>query len=201
VKTTATHSPVKAGPTIKRFASRQDYQTPQRFIRAVEARFGNLHLDLAADASNTKCEWFIDRDMDSLKQPWSQWLHGEVGWLNPPFGDCAVWARKCAEEAAMGAKILLLTPASVGANWFSSHIHGKTLVLALSPRLSFDGKHPFPKDCLLSCYNLGPVGFDCWRWTDQNLPRPRAVLGAGSAGENGVPLYTPPARPAPSQSE
>lgn len=64
-----------------------------------------------------------------------------------------------------GASIALLVPASVGSYWFSNHVYPHALVLAFRPRLSFDGKHPFPKDLILCLYSpeIEP-GFQPWRW-------------------------------------
>ena len=39
------------------------------------------------------------------------------------------------------------------------------LRLALQGRLSFDGKAPFPKDCMLSVYGTGQrKEFEVWDW-------------------------------------
>ena len=60
--------------------------------------------------------------------------------------------------------LLLLVPASVGSNWYAENIHGRALVLALSPRVRFVGHSgPFPKDLILAAYGKA-TGFDCWRW-------------------------------------
>ena len=73
-------------------------------------------------------------------------------WLNCEFDDVTIWAKKCGEEAAKGASILLLTPASVGANWARDLVLPKSDVNVLSGRLCFDGKNVFPKDCMLSWF-------------------------------------------------
>ena len=63
-----------------------------------------------------------------------------------------------------GSRIFLLTPASIGANWFAEHVYGKAHVLALQGRLTFVGhKQPYPKDCILSVYGVKP-GFSVWDW-------------------------------------
>lgn len=152
---------LKTGPTVKRGQSKQDYETPEDFMDAVIHRFGSISFDLAASVDNTKAYHYFTEEQDSLKQSWHEL--GGLLWLNCPFNNITPWARKCAEEAARGAKILFLTPASVGANWFADYVHRKALVLALNPRLCFDGKNPYPKDCVLSVYNL-EHGFDVWRW-------------------------------------
>ena len=159
---------MKSGAALNRHNSKQDYETPDEFIEAVERRFGRIEFDLAAHAKNTKHRRFFSKQHNSLEQDWHQL--GGLLWLNPEFKYIAPWAEKCKVEAAKGARIALLTPASVGTVWFAEHVHGNALVLGLSPRLTFGGeKTPYPKDLMLSMF--GPAGevpwgrgFDVWRW-------------------------------------
>lgn len=157
---------LRSGPSMNKGKSKQDYGTPTEFLEAVQDRFGKLHFDLAATAANAVTRSFFDPDRDSLKSDWS--LCAGTLWLNPPFADIAPWARKCAataREGDFGPRILMLTPASVGSNWFAEHVHRKAMVLALSPRLTFVGTtDPYPKDLMLSCFGFGVQGFDVWRW-------------------------------------
>lgn len=153
-------------PAHKPGKSKQDYATPREFIAAVERRFGPLAWDLAAHEGNhATVPWFGPGSpwaRDSLIQPW----HGLQGnlWLNPPFADIEPWARKCDHESIFGARILFLVPASVGSEWYRKWVHDRALVLFLSPRLVFDGKSPYPKDCLLAAYGYRGYGYECWRW-------------------------------------
>ena len=129
---------------------------------AVTRRFGPIMFDLAADETNFQHINYFTKEHDSLKQSWhrlSGWL-----WLNPEWDDIEPWAHKCAAESALGARILFLTPASIGANWFQKIVHPAAVTLALSPRLCFDGKSPYPKDCQLSVFCAGLSGFNTWRW-------------------------------------
>lgn len=143
---------------FNRGESRQDFETPDDFMAAVVKRFGAPEFDLAASMSNHKVPAYFAESANSLTQPWSNL---GLCWLNPPFSEIAPWAAKCASS---GAKILFLTPASVGSNWFSNYVHGKALVLALNGRLTFKGcPTPYPKDCILSCYGFTP-GFEVWKW-------------------------------------
>ena len=81
------------------------------------------------------------------------------------WNNIAPWAKKCLEESRLGARIFLLTPASVGSNWFADYVHEKARVLFLSPRLSFDGANSYPKDIILSEFSKDAfVGYECWRW-------------------------------------
>lgn len=175
-------------PDQKPGRSRQDYGTPREFLEAVEARFGTLAWDLAASTANNVCGILRDRyrtfygpgssaGQDALEQDWTE-LSGTL-WLNPEFGDLAPWAKKCADTIAMARadrkrahrhdlRVCLLTPASVGAEWFHEHVHGRALVLGLSPRLTFVGEtSPYPKDLSLSVFGADRVGFEPWRWMDR----------------------------------
>ena len=154
----------KTGPSIKRGHSRQDYETPADFMRAVADRFGAPILDLAASDENPKAPMWITEAQDSLSIAWHLQASG-VLWLNPPFGVIGPWAKKCWEEKQEGCRILMLVPASVGSNWFKDFVHNRALVCFLSPRITFEGADdPYPKDLVLCCYNFGTAGYECWRW-------------------------------------
>lgn len=150
-------------PRQKPGQSRQDYGTPLDFIAAAERLIGaRFQVDLAASPGNAKAPGFFTAEQDSLSQPWHQ-LQGWL-WLNPPYANIGAWAAKCAAESALGAKIAFLVPASVGANWYRDHVHGKAYVLALNGRLTFEGEtQPFPKDCILALFGVAP-GFEVWSW-------------------------------------
>jgi len=156
-------------PAQKPGRSKQDYATPRPFLDAVERRFGPIRWDLAAHAGNPVVPDYYGpgskRGEDSFAQAWS--LQGGVLWLNPPFSDIAPWAEKAADEGSRGARVVMLVPAAVGSNWFAEHVHHRALVLAIRPRLCFDGVDPYPKDLILVCHGpwIAP-GFDCWRWKD-----------------------------------
>lgn len=155
-------------PAQKPGKSKQNYGTPKSFISVVEKRFGSIACDLAAEEKNAKALKFYDEQSNSLIQPWSE--HYPVGnlWLNPPFRNIHLWAKKChLESQNRQGLILLLTPASIGTVWFRDFIHQKAMVLGLSPRIIFEGETaPFPKDLMLSIFGMGMSGFDVWRWTD-----------------------------------
>lgn len=145
--------------------SRQDYGTPREFIVAVKRRLkiSSFVVDLAADALNAKAFRFYSKEQDALTKDWRQFAGAGWCWLNPPFGHIDPWAEKCA--ASSPTNIAFLVPASVGADWYRDHVDRKARVLALNGRLSFDGKDPYPKDCVLALYGAGIVpGFEVWNW-------------------------------------
>lgn len=153
-------------PEQKPGRSKQDYSTPEEFIRAVKARLGinGFYIDFAADKTNHKATKWFDEVNNSLLQDWADWGAGWA-WLNPPFGHIEPWARKCAES---GIKIAFLVPAAVGSNWFRDWVDGKARVLLLNGRLSFDGIAPYPKDCVLCLYGAEP-GYEVWSWKQARL--------------------------------
>lgn len=154
----------RPGPTIRRHKSEQDVSTPEEFIIPVERKFGKIGFDLAASADNAKANSYFSILEDSLKQHW--YALQQLCFLNPPYSNIAPWARKCAAEAGMGCRTLLLVPASVGANWFCDYVHNKAFVLFLNGRITFVGQSdPYPRDLMLCCYGFnGFTGYDIWTW-------------------------------------
>ncbi len=150
----------------------QAVETPQVFIDAVEDRFGKLNVDLAATFSNTKCNMYLGENSkfceDSLSYDWSN-LSGNL-WLNPEFKRIKPWAKKASDTRLRGnSKIIILTPASVGTNWFRDYVYRKAKVIFLNGRITFVGeKDSFPKDLMLFVFGLTPC-FDVWQWKKQLL--------------------------------
>lgn len=141
--------------------SKQDYGTPPELLAAVQGRFGRITVDLAAHVGNAVCPTFFappDRPegaaaIDSLAQDWSK-LEGLL-WLNPPFSGVRPWVEKCVMESARGARIALLTAASVGSNWFRDCCAQHAQVLFLNRRIRFVGADQvFPKDCMISIFGI-----------------------------------------------
>jgi phage N-6-adenine-methyltransferase len=151
-----------SAPRQKPGKSRQDYETPADFLKAVVERFGPLAWDLAATRANAKAPSYFTPEDDSLKKDWGR-LQGTL-FLNPPFADISPWAEKCANTRDRKGFTLLLTPASVDSEWFDKHVDDKAVVLFLAPRLSFDGKDPYPKGLMLSVFGFGLSGQRRWRW-------------------------------------
>jgi phage N-6-adenine-methyltransferase len=151
-------------PVQKPGRSKQDYATPWTFIRAVERHWGKLDFDLAATQENSRCgaQFFSPKD-DSLLLSWTG-IKGNL-WLNPPYGDIEPWAKKCAMACVGIDRLFFLVPASVGSEWYAKWVHPYALVLALRPRLSFDEKNPYPKDCILAVYGERP-DFRLWKWNE-----------------------------------
>lgn len=159
---------LKTGASLNRGRSNQVVGTPWDFIRAVENRWGRLVADLACTNANSKAPagYCLDKGVDSLTADWSRDFPAGNLWLNPPFASIDPWAEKCATHGARrDGLIFLLTPASIGTDWFRARVWGNARVFGLSPRITFEGeKDPYPKDLMLSVFGKATAGFDLWRW-------------------------------------
>jgi phage N-6-adenine-methyltransferase len=160
-------------PKQKPGRSKQDYRTPPEFLAAVKRKFciEKFDWDLAADARNSVAgACFFDAGHDALASDSAWPAHGGWNWLNPPYAHIAPWVRRAwFTWGERGGRTLVLVPAGVGSNWWRDWVHRKAHVYLLNGRLSFDGKAPYPKDCVLLAYGL-PLGYDVWTWTN-SIPK------------------------------
>ena len=142
--------------------SEQAVCTPDDFLEAVVRRFGRLTLDLAASHGNAVAPLYFTEETDALA-PERRWASAEQSWCNPPFADIRPWTAKAAEEAALGACVLMLVPLSISRWWPEE---GTCAVWLLKGRLTFKGHtSPYPKDMALLQY--GPAvmpGYRVWDW-------------------------------------
>jgi phage N-6-adenine-methyltransferase len=160
-------------PIQKPGRSKQDYRTPVVFLEAVKRRFGitTFAIDLAASDENRVAPQYFTATEDALSQPWRAADRG-WGWCNPPFANIGDWVEKAYRESRLGAHIVMLLPAGVGANWWRDWVHGKAFVLLLNGRITFVGERDcYPKDCVLLVYgpDVAP-GQDVWNWTAATAP-------------------------------
>jgi len=166
----------RKAPAQKPGTSEQVVGTPLDFIRAVHREFGSLSWDLAALSTNQKASgWYLGPDAisekyrDSLTVDWSTlepYAEGRCYWLNPPFANITPWAKKCAHHASVdGVQVLMLVPASIGANWYDEWVTPFADVYSVG-RMVFEGStQPYPKDLILAHYwKLGGHKLKRWRW-------------------------------------
>lgn len=162
------NEPIRTGPSVNKGRSKQDYATPWEFIHAVEAKWGPMVADLACTRANAKAPagYYFDEGVDSLQASWSSDYPTGNLWLNPPFAFIDPWAEKCAWSGARrDGLIFMLTPASIGTEWFRARVWGNARVLGVSPRLTFEGaEDPYPKDLMLSIFGRATDGFGLWRY-------------------------------------
>jgi len=167
-------------PAQKPGKSRQDYRTPADFLDAVEARFGRLTWDAAADESSTVVEsdrhrFFSADGVSAFDADWSTFKRTDLIWLNPPFSEIGHrWAPLVERWTTQlpWLRLLMLTPAALGSEWYRKFVEDKAMVQPLNPRMTFEGETaPYPKDLMLSCYGFGVTGVRQWRWLPSAIER------------------------------
>lgn len=159
----------------------QVYTTPADFVDLCERRFGvNFVLDLAADKSNTRCEGFYDKKVNSLQQDWVKGVKmanfilpvtpdivnlDPACWLNPEFKQATPFMRKCATEGQNGCKIIALTLSSLGTQWYKRWVKPYAMSYILEDRMIFEGQTaPYPKELMISLFGFGMTGLGWWNW-------------------------------------
>jgi phage N-6-adenine-methyltransferase len=161
-------------PVQKPGRSKQDYGTPPEFLAAVKKRLciEEFALDIAASAENAVADTFYTEEDNALSDDlrWRREIEpavkGDWAWLNPPFSNIAPWVEKAAQEASLGANILVLVPASVGSNWWRDCVEPYAYQTFLNGRITFVGQEdPYPKDCALLMYTPWQLmGHEIWSW-------------------------------------
>jgi len=156
-------------PKQKPGLSKQDYQTPPELLEAVKnrLRIPYFECDLAASSDNAVAP-LCYTESDNALLPENIWKFGghKWCWLNPPYANIRPWVKKAAGESFNGANIVMLVPASVGANWWREWVEPYAYQVFLNGRLTFVGEtKPYPKDCALLLYTpWGFRGHEVWDW-------------------------------------
>lgn len=139
--------------------------TPWDFFNVLNDEFGFAY-DLAASTENTKCSQYITEEEDSLTVDWHLLAPDRWHYLNPPFANMTPWVSKCKMEMDLGAKIALLTRASVDTQWYADFVEQFTERRWPTPRLKFLGHTTtYPVPVMLSLFETGrEVKCFQWRW-------------------------------------
>lgn len=112
-----------------------DYRTPVAFFKAMEQKFGGFSIDLAASRKNRVADLHFGPDhydaecRDALAANWKatvdSWEKRPVGWLNPPYSQCAAFVQKAADERERGFCTVMLLPHRSDTRWYHAHIWDK----------------------------------------------------------------------------
>jgi hypothetical protein len=112
-------------------SGRQDWNTPPEVLALIRG-IDVIALDPCSNEhSLVDALVEFDAEDDGLAQDWlaEVFIHQDsqcgLVFVNPPFEDSETWARKCAEEAAKGCEVVLLTPARVGSAWYHEHVFAR----------------------------------------------------------------------------
>lgn len=158
-------------PEQNRGNSKQDYRTPPELLTAVKKRLtiGHFSIDLAASFENAVEVAHYTEEDNALadNRTWNP-KPGEWAWLNPPYANIKPWVEKASLEAAKGANIVMLLPASPGANWWLNYVVPFAHQVFLNGRITFVGcVTPYPKDCALLLYTPWHFrGATFWNWRE-----------------------------------
>jgi len=114
---------------------KQDWETPQWLFDMLNEEF-HFTLDGAANAENSKCEWYIDEVTDALTVPWGD----NIVFLNPPYGRGRMlegWLEKGYEEAKKGVTSVWVLPASTDTYWWHDYVMEAAEIRFVNGRLHF----------------------------------------------------------------
>lgn len=96
------------------------WETPPEVFDPLHAEF-NFTLDPCATVATAKCSAYFTEEQDGLAQSW----RGHRVFMNPPYGaEIYAWTRKARNEAALGAFVVALLPASTDLAWWHEDVIG-----------------------------------------------------------------------------
>ena len=123
------------------------WETPQYVFDWLNGEY-HFNLDVAANANNTKCFYWIDETLNALNVDWGGKKKNKCS-LNPPYSDPYPWVKKAYEESQKGCTVVCLLPADTSTKWFHDWVIGKAEIRLIQGRINFDnptpGKYSAPK--------------------------------------------------------
>lgn len=127
------------------FSSQEEsWATPVEFFNKYDNIY-NFTLDVCAEAHNTKCANYIDKETDSLTVDWKSL--STSCWMNPPYGrTIKTWMKKAYEESLKGVTVVCLVPSRTDTIWWHDYAV-KGDIEFIKGRLKFNGHKnsaPFP---------------------------------------------------------
>jgi hypothetical protein len=133
-------------------AGREDWRTPPEVIALLISLWGRRP-DLDPCCPRDPAHGFASGGYggpagtpgDGLAAAWAK--EARTAYVNPPFGELAAWAEKCAAEAQAGAEIVLLLPARTDTRYWHTSIAMAQAVCFWRGRMRFVGapaSAPFP---------------------------------------------------------
>ena len=116
---------------------KQDWETPQWLFNLLDEEF-HFTLDGAANAENSKCEYFLGAAEDARLVDWED----DVVYCNPPYNRGRAleeWVKKGYEESEKQATSVFLLPASTDTHWWHKYVMNAGEVRFINGRLHFSG--------------------------------------------------------------
>jgi site-specific DNA-methyltransferase (adenine-specific) len=118
---------------------RGDWGTPFEVQGLINQGFDyKIRLDVCANASNTKCVRWFDKETDGLQQSWEPEKPGDLWWCNPDFRLVKQFLEKAYNEYQKGHQGIMLVPSSQETKWFRELITHRNLRRMVWPgRINF----------------------------------------------------------------
>jgi len=133
------------------FSSKKlDWETPVWLMDHINELWAPRTVDVCANKLNTKCEEYMDQDIDALVTEWP----GGHAFMNPPYGSCIrAWIQRAAEQTWEGNVIdtVALIPSRTDTRYWHDYVMRAAEICFLRGRIKFVGapsSAPFPS-CLV----------------------------------------------------
>lgn len=115
------------------------WETPPEIFGPLDEEF-NFTLDPCATEATAKCPVYFTEAQNGLEQSWAE----HRVFMNPPYGrEVYAWTRKAKTEAALGALVVGLLPASTDLAWFHDDVIGHAEIRYIRGRVRFLTDGPY----------------------------------------------------------
>lgn len=92
-------------------------------------------IDVAANECNSKCEYYIDEEMDTLTTPWGT---NFLCWCNPPYSNVEPFIKKAVAETVFGNHTVMLLKNDCSTKWFELALkHATAVIFITGGRINF----------------------------------------------------------------
>lgn len=125
--------------------NRDTWATPDWLFQLMDSTY-RFDVDLCADESNSKCEFYFDEKENSLNQDWSRirvdtMVYGQyrfnVGFCNPPYSNIKPWILKAIEETQKGFTTVMLIPTPNGESYYKDVFKYARKITFIHGRVAF----------------------------------------------------------------
>jgi site-specific DNA-methyltransferase (adenine-specific) len=148
-----------------------EWETPQGLFDTLNKEF-QFDCDAAATASNCKVGRFFAEGSvwDALKLDWSSIPHVTKIFLNPPYGQIAVFMKKAYEESLKGLTVVCLIPARTDTKYFHEYCMKSHEIRFIKGRLKFTNSTLGEKKLTSATFPSCIVIFDHKKYDKNNDP-------------------------------
>lgn len=123
-----------------------NWETPSKILLDAIKKY-DIHptLDVCATFENKKCNWYIGKELDSLKKEWN-----EDFFMNPPYSEITQWMKKAYEQhLKYNVNALILVFAKTSTKWWHEYVEDKAEIHFQKGRIRFLLNDIEPRYCVL----------------------------------------------------